>query len=562
MKGLILIALLTYWPLFKNNGVTGTFCEYRFNHVHAGFDLSTQGKTGFPIRCFDDGYVYMIKVKKHGYGNVVYIKHPKRKLISVYGHLKKFNKEIQKIADKYKVLKKTKYPGVIVLEDKKIKVKKNQIIGYTGESGEGFPHLHFELRDYKNNPVDASKFGFDMRFDNTYPVISGLKVIPQHSFSSVNGESKPLYVKAIKKGKNKFKLQPFTVSGNVLFSLNTFDTAGRGKVGVKSIEFYLNGHLTFQFFPTRFSYDNFKQSCCVYDFGETSLSPTRYFYNLFKTEGCRLSVSKMPLKYRFKKGRNTLKIIVSDFHGNKSVLKGSFLYKNFEGKPALFTPLSVVMNGKVIFANDVNSLLVFKDYAVFPYDNNFREYNYLNLKISVTGVNKEKRLLKVFKEKEFKGFLIPVKDTFFKIEREDEFINKINYSFKLESIDKRYGVYYYNKFKKKWIFIGDTIDNNYSSISADYYRTGRIGVFIDNVPPEIKSRPFYYDGRFVIKAIDIGKGIDEETIVFKSKAKVYSLEYDRDRKWLFYEGNVEKGKYLLEVSDLAGNKVSKTIEIK
>ena len=561
MKGLILIALLIYWPLFKNNGVSGTFCEYRYNHIHAGFDLSTKGKTGLPVRCFDDGYVYMVKVKKNGYGNVVYIKHPERKLISVYAHLKCFNGDIQKLAERYRALRKTKYPGLIVPE-KRIRVKRGEIIGYSGESGAGLPHLHFELRDYKNNPVDASKFGFDMRFDNTYPVISGLKVIPQDSFSSVNEKAKPRFVKAVKKGKSRFKFQTFTISGNVLFSLNTFDTAGRGKVGVKSIEFYLNGDLVYKFAPNSFSFDTFKQSCCVYDFGSTSLSPTRYFYNLFKINGCGLSVSEMPIEYRFKKGENTIKVVVSDFHGNKSVLEGSFLYKKFKGKPALFTPLSVVKDGRVIFAKDINALIDFKDCAVFPYNKNFKEYNYLNLKISVAGVNKRKRLLKVAKERDFKGFLIPVEGTFFKIERESEFIKKIRYCFTIKNIDKRYGVYYYNRFKKRWVFIGDNIDKYSSTISADYYRTGRIGVFIDNVPPEIKDNPFYYDGRFAIKAIDIGKGIDEETIVFKSKKKAYPLEYDRDRRWLFYEGKVAKGKYLLEFSDLAGNKVSKVITVK
>ena len=562
MRGFVILLILAYWPLFKNNGVSGTFCEYRYNHIHAGFDLSTKGKTGLPVRCFDNGFVYMIKVKKHGYGNVVYIKHPERKLISVYGHLKKFNKEIQKIADKYKVLRKTKYPGVIVFKENKVKVKKGEIIGYSGESGAGLPHLHFELRDYKNNPVDASKFGFDMRFDNTYPVILGLKVIPQNSFSSVNEEVKPRFVKAVKKGKSRFKLKPFTVSGNVLFSLNTFDTAGRGRVGVKSILFYLNGDLVYKFAPYSFSFDTFKQSCCVYDFGDTSLSPTRYFYNLFKINGCRLGVSKMPIEYRFKKGENTIKVVVSDFHGNESVLEGSFSYKKFKGKPALFTSLSVVRNDRVIFAKDINALINFKDCAVFPYDNNLREYNYFNLKLSVLGINRDKRLLRVSREKVFKGFLIPVEGSFFKIERESEFIKKIRYCFTLENIDKRYGIYYYNRFKKRWVFIGDDIDKQSSTISADYYRTGRIGVFIDNVPPEIKGNPFYYDGRFAIKAIDIGKGIDEETIVFKSKKKAYPLEYDRDRKWLFYEGKVAKGKYLLEFSDLAGNKVSKVITVK
>ena len=237
MKNLVLLALLAYWPLFKNSGVTGTFSEYRFNHIHAGFDLSTEGKTGFPVKCFDDGYVFMIKVKKRGYGNVVYVKHPKKKLISVYGHLKRFNKRIQSVADSFKKKRKTKYPGVIVLKKGKIKVKKGEIIGFSGESGAGLPHLHFELRDYSNNPVDASLYGFDMRFDNTYPEIVSLKVIPDDVFSAFNGRFEEGYVKVYKKRRNEFYFPSFKVSGNIRFVLNVYDTAGRGKVGIKSIRF-------------------------------------------------------------------------------------------------------------------------------------------------------------------------------------------------------------------------------------------------------------------------------------------------------------------------------------
>ncbi len=561
MKHIILIALLSFWPLYKNNGITGTFCEYRFNHLHAGFDLSTKGKTGLPVRCFDDGYVYMIKVKKRGYGNVIYVKHPKKKIISVYGHLKGFNKTVQKIAEKYKRLRKSEYPGLIVLEDKKIKVKKNEIIGYSGESGAGLPHLHFELRDYNNNPIDASKYGFDVNFDNSYPVICGLKVIPEDSFSSVNGNKDEVYLRAFKKGKGAFFLKKFQVSGNVVFALNAYDTAGRGRVSLKSIDFFLNDKPVYSYNPVTFSFNNYKESCCVYDFESTSLSPTVYVYNLFKIKGCNLSVSNMRGKYCFKKGLNTLKVVVSDFRGNTSVLKGNFIYGKFEGEPSVFTPLSVVKEGKVIFAKNVDKMLSFNNYAVFPYDNMFRIFKYANLNLGISGVNREKRLLKISKVNDFKDYLIPVPDTFFKIERENEFVKKVKYTFFLKNIDKHYGIYFYNRFRKRWIFIGDEKGDN-SSISADYYKVGLIGVFIDKVPPEIRSKPFYYDGKFVIKVSDEGKGIDEASIVFKGEDKEYRLEYDIDRKWLFYEGKVKKGKYVLELSDLAGNKIYKTVYVK
>lgn len=564
MKSLILVAILAYWPLFKNSGVTGTFCEYRFNHIHAGFDLSTEGKTGLPVRCYADGFVYMIKVKKNGYGNVIYIKHPKKKLISVYGHLKSFNGKLQEIVDSYRKKRKTKYPGLILLEERKIKVKKNEVIGFTGESGAGLPHLHFELRDYNNNPVDASKHGFDMRFDNTFPVIQGLKIIPQDSFSSINGRKSQVYVKAFKVAKNRYRFKKIYLSGNLFFSLNVYDTAGRGKVGVKSIKFFLNGSLVFEFNPFKFSFDNFKQSCCAYDFEDTSLSPTDYFYNLFKIEGCNLGVSKMFSPYRFKRGKNRVKIVVSDFHNNFSVLTGIVEYRKFKGKPADFSPLSVTAGGKVVFADKIESMMFFNNYAVFPYNDRIRKYRYGRLTLEITGINKKKRLLRIYSEKGTDRFLIPIEGTFFRIERENEFIKTVKYSIALKKVDKTYGVYFFNKFKKRWIFIGDEFkdDVNDKVISADYYRVGKIGVFIDKIPPEIKGNPFYFDGKFVIKVRDRGKGVNDETAVLKGKTGEFFLEYDKDRKWLFYDGKIPSGEYVLTVEDFAGNRVIKKVRVK
>jgi len=561
MKHLIAIALLAYWPLFKNNGITGTFGEYRFNHIHSGFDLSTEGKTGLPVKCFDDGFVYMIKVKKRGYGNVVYVKHPGKKLISVYGHLKKFNKKIQKIADDYKKKRKTKYPGAIILQ-KKIKVKKGEIIGYSGESGAGLPHLHFELRDYANNPVDASKYGFDMRFDTSYPCIVSLKVIPQDVFSRFNGKFREGYVKAVKKDKNRFFLPDFSVSGNVLFALNVYDKAGRSKVSVKSIKFYLNGKQVFSYFPEKFSFNTFKQSCCVYDFEDTSLSPTVYFYNLFEIDGCGLSVLNGSDYYPFKKGINEMKIVVCDFHENCSILEGSFRYEKAPTIPADFSPLAALNGKKVVFAENWDGIVLFGNYAIFPYGREESEYKFGKLTVRVKGINGEKRLVRVWKEKTFKGFLIPVEESFFRFDRENEFIKKVRYSISLEKFDRTYGIYFFNKFTRKWFFIGDEFDKNKKTISADYYRLGKIGVFIDKVPPEIKGNPFYFDGKLVIKVKDRGKGVNDETAYLKGKTKTFSLEYDNDRKWLFYDGKIPAGEYVLSVEDFAGNKTVKKVRVK
>jgi len=555
---------LAYWPLMKNNGVTGSFSEYRFNHIHSGFDLSTRGETGYPLKCFGNGYVFMIKVKKRGYGNVVYIKHPDKRLISVYAHLKRFNDKIQAVVERYKKKRKTRYPGLIVLEKGKIRVKKGEIIGYSGESGEGLPHLHFELRDYNNNPVDASLYGFDMRFDNSYPVIVSLKAMPQDAFSWVNGRCEQVDLKVKKKSKTLYTFEPFTVCGNVRFALNTYDRAGRGKIGVKEIVFYLNDKTVYHFLPDTFSFDSFKQSCCVFDFESTSLSPTMYYYNLFKVKGCTLPISSGVENYPFKEGENRVSILVRDFHNNEVVLKGRFYYKKEPLKEMPdFTPLTVVKDGRVIFADKLNSLIEFENYAVFPYDGIKREYNYRTIHIEIEGLSTEKRLLKIEKTGYKRGFLKPVEGTFYRVSRENEFVKRIVYAFKLKKADKTYGVYYYDRFKKRWKFIGDDIKVVDKSVflSASYYRAGKVGVFIDNEKPSVSSKGFYFDEKTVIPAGDMGKGIDEQYSFLKSGEKVFKLEYDPDRKWLFYYKKLKEGLYTAHISDLAGNSIEKRVYI-
>ncbi len=560
MKHIFLILLLAYWPLPSNKGVTGTFSEYRFNHLHAGFDLSTHGKTGLAVKCYEDGYVFMIKVNKNGYGNVLYVKHPGKKLISVYGHLKRFSPEIEKIADFYRKKRKTRYPGTIILEKNKIKVKKGETIAYSGESGAGLPHLHFELRDLANNPVDASEFGFDMRFDSSYPVIEGLKIIPQDCFSGIDHSFKTYYLKAKKIKSNLYRVRSFKINGNVFFVLNAYDKAGRSKVGVKSIEFKVNGITVYSFDANKFSYDNYRESCVIYDMADTSLSPTIYFYNLFKIKGSKISVSRENRDKVLKEGVNFFTVKVSDFHSNTSYLKGKFFYSakpvRAKGK---FSPDQFFDGEKYRYADKLKDIILKDNFGIFSYCNLKKEYEFKNMTVEIEGYNVKPRLVKVEKTATVRDFLPPVEDGFFKLTPVSEFIKNVKFSIKVKCDDKKAGLYIFNKHKKKWIYLdGEEIKRgDFTVCKGETYRLGEIGVFIDNSPPKIIGNPFIYDGYFVWKVRDKGKGIDQKEIVLEGEREKYLCEYDNDRKWVFFHKPLPKGKYKLTVKDKAGNSTVK-----
>ena len=126
--------------------ITGNFGEIRNKHFHQGIDFSTKGKENYPVKSIDDGYVYRIKISPYGYGKVIYIHHPSG-LLSVYAHLNSFSDKIQSLVTKYQIQNQINELDVLLKTDS-IKVKKNEIIAFSGNTGtSSVPHLHFEIRD-------------------------------------------------------------------------------------------------------------------------------------------------------------------------------------------------------------------------------------------------------------------------------------------------------------------------------------------------------------------------------------------------------------------------------
>src|SRR5215467_9457486 len=72
--------------------LAANFGEIRTDHYHTGYDIRTEGKTGYEVHAAADGYVSRIKVSPYGFGNVLYILHPNG-YMTVYGHLDRFSDE-------------------------------------------------------------------------------------------------------------------------------------------------------------------------------------------------------------------------------------------------------------------------------------------------------------------------------------------------------------------------------------------------------------------------------------------------------------------------------------
>ena len=171
--------------------LSGGFCDLRAGHYHAGIDIRTKSTEGHAIHAVSSGYISRISVSPSGYGLALYVTHPEDSIITVYGHLQRYTFKITEIVRK-RQYENESYSVNILLDPDDLPVKQGDIIGYSGNSGSsGGPHLHFEVRDMRNNNyLDPLAFYKTQIPDKQKPLVRGLKIYPIEGKGMVNGGNK------------------------------------------------------------------------------------------------------------------------------------------------------------------------------------------------------------------------------------------------------------------------------------------------------------------------------------------------------------------------------------
>jgi hypothetical protein len=221
--------------------LAGNFGEIRAEHFHAGIDIKTQGVEGKKIYSVDDGYISRIKITANGYGKTIYIDH-QNGYTSVYGHLSTFTPKINSIIKDLQYQNK-KFEIDYFPKANEISVKKGNLIALSGNTGQSSgPHLHFEIRDSRNqNPLNPLLFNFPVS-DNIAPVFYGFKIYPTTKKSLINGIHQPGFYNLIRENGEYRIVDTIKLSGKFYFGYEIYDflNESKNRCGIYTLSVLIN----------------------------------------------------------------------------------------------------------------------------------------------------------------------------------------------------------------------------------------------------------------------------------------------------------------------------------
>ncbi|MCF4102797.1 M23 family metallopeptidase [Gillisia sp. M10.2A] len=317
-------------PLDIDLVLSGTFGELRSNHFHSGMDIKTQQREGLPVLAAADGHISRINIQHYGYGKALYILHSNG-YTTVYGHLQRLSPELEAYLKKQQYAKET-YEIELFPKEGELAVKKGDLIAYSGNTGgSGGPHLHFEIRDGQQRPMNPNLFGINLK-DTQAPTVNSLFVYPLGENAHVNGSAERQQIKLIPLSDGSFKTQELEACGEIGFGISTVDKldGAPNNNGVYKIEANLNGDRIFQLNMDKFSFSETRYINSLIDYEYFSNRKSR-ITKLFVPQNNPLSIYENVLNKGNISVQDSLTYLYSikvlDYAGNERVIRIPILGK-------------------------------------------------------------------------------------------------------------------------------------------------------------------------------------------------------------------------------------------
>ena len=507
--------------------LSGTYGELRSNHFHSGIDIKTKGIQGLNVYSYASGYVSRIKVSHGGYGKALYIKHPDGNT-TVYAHLKKFSSKIEEIV-KSKQYKRESYEIEFFPKENEISVLENEIIAFSGNTGGTTgPHLHFEVRDKNQIPINPLINSSIYIEDDRTPFF---KKLFYKSYDSNN----------VFDSQTELKINKITSS---LYVSDTLKSSGKIGIGIVAFDKHNSANNSNGIFKIITSLNNQNLLKILFDsisFDKTKHINTFIDYSFFKNH-------KIRIQKLFIEENNPLDLYSSNINNGFITIKNKEFYK---------------YEVNIYDANGNKSKLVVPILGV----KTNKPLKLVNNHVELTYIERDKKY-----ELEFNSVRVSI--------LEETFYNNLLLEAKFEndilSIDKDtipllkpITIYFntdrYNDSIKNQLYIAKLSDNkkmtsyNYTTDFSNGKKSstkslGRYTLGIDTINPSISPIGFKENdwisnfSNLKIKVNDVGSGIR-------------SYNGWINNKWILFELNTKKGILVYDFDDNVVRKAKNNLHI-
>lgn len=517
--------------------LSGNFGEIRGNHFHSGLDFKTNNKEGAAVVAAADGYVYRIKVSEGGFGKVLYLKHDNG-YSTVYAHLHSFKKEIADTINAEQYSKK-KFEIEIFPEKDLFFFRKGDTIGLSGNSGgSAGPHLHFEIRDAKEDmPVNPLLFGLNVP-DLFPPVLHNIFIY------------KPQY------GSVPNKIQLKTIDSLHYFTDERIDAPSPFYVGFSASDYAVTDSNKLGIYHTLLIAG--EDTIYSYTFNSFTFDQTKYIsahvdtYNKFLTDEVAEICKVLP--------NNKLPVYPQKYAGNiffKDIINCKLLLTDYNGKSC---SLNFVVNeirdsSTTAALHSCNLPLELKGQDFFlqiPSNGFFQD---VHLEAPLKSRQKIKNVIgDVF---EFSEVPMPLGKPATIVISKPKVSIRLRNKLCIVSVDK----------KNNLSYIGGQYQNG--KVTSKIDRIERLAVAIDTLPPVISNAfsivtdSITMQNRIMIKVSDNLSGISDYSAYVNNKWELMEFE---PKKGAFYitvpsAGYQQKARLIVEATDRRNNKSVKEITL-
>ncbi|MBS4029181.1 MAG: M23 family metallopeptidase [Ignavibacteriales bacterium] len=320
------------WPTDASKVVTNQFGAYRKTHFHEGIDISTNRRTGYDVYAVRSGYVSRIRVSPNGYGLQVTMKHVDGSSAS-FSHLSRFAERIERYVKKEQY-KAGGYELDIVLDSGLMYYNQGDIIAFTGETGAGPPHLHFEVYDNSMNPVNPLLIEAYQINESTPPIIGRLLLQPLTVSSRIDGQRKSKRFSTKKKPNSEYVITtPIHIAGDIGMEVFTEDVSDseRRLSGIYTLQLFLDDTLLYEAQYNSLRNNGAKEIALHYNYPLMRNEGAK-FQKLYIEEGNPLPLYQSPQilngiirSDKITPGEHTFKIVSTDLAGNYATLSGKLV---------------------------------------------------------------------------------------------------------------------------------------------------------------------------------------------------------------------------------------------